>query len=234
MKTTSPSLTGIQYQAVQCSQLFHGLADDELHAVLAYWHLKKYNEPAMVLLEGQTGDSVFLIVEGRAKIYCTDGQGREMVIGYKGAGEMLGEMGFIDGSPRSATVETVTPCTLLWTNREAFLQCCKMAPCMYENLLKIITTQLRLTNARMQTLLASGASCRVARLLIYLAQEQISENSGSLPFTLSQADIGAMTGLTRVSVNSVLSKWKRHNIISIEEHHRINIHDVSALKQEAR
>jgi CRP-like cAMP-binding protein len=234
MRFTHLSLTRKQFQALQNSQLFNGLTEEQLHATINGWQIKRYNGPAVVLLEGQTGDSVFLILEGRAKIYCSDSQGREMVIGYKGAGETLGEMGFIDGSARSATVETVTPCTLLWADRASFLQCCKLSPCIHDNLLKIITTQLRLTNARMQILLAPGASCRVARLLIHLAQRQHpSENTGVLPFKLSQKDIGALTGLSRASVNSVLANWKQRGFVSIDERHQITVHDFTALQQES-
>jgi CRP-like cAMP-binding protein len=175
-----------------------------------------------------------MILEGRAKIYCTDSSGRQMVIGYKGSGELLGEMGFIDGTARSATVETMTPSILLWADRDAFQECCKEAPVIFENLLKIVTTQLRLTNARMQVLLASGAPARVARLLIQMAQQTDAANTAVLPFKLTQSDIGGMTGLSRASVNAVLTGWRQRGIISIDARHIIRINDYAALKRDAQ
>jgi len=234
MKLTHLGLTRNQFQVLQYSQLFHGLSDEQLHIAANHWHVKKHTDPAVLLLEGHSGDSVFMILEGRAKIYCTDSGGREMAIGYKGSGELLGEMGFIDGTARSATVETMTPTTLLWTDRVAFQECCKGAPIIFENLLKIITTQLRLTNARLQVLLAPNASCRVARLLIQIIPDtNVSGNTVVLPFKLSQSDIGAMAGLSRASANAVFAKWKRQGFLSIDAHHCVHIHDFTALKREA-
>jgi CRP/FNR family cyclic AMP-dependent transcriptional regulator len=234
MKLTHLGLTRNQFQVLQYSQLFHGLTDEQLHAAANHWHVKKYNDPTVLLLEGHSGDSVFMILEGRAKIYCTDSSGREMAIGYKGSGEMLGEMGFIDGTARSATVETMTPSILLQTDRDAFQECCRETPIIFENLLKIITTQLRVTNARLQVLLAPNASCRVARLLVQIIPNaDVSGNIVVLPFKLSQTDIGAMAGLSRASANAVFAKWKRQGFISIDVHHCISIHDFAALKREA-
>jgi CRP/FNR family cyclic AMP-dependent transcriptional regulator len=234
MKLTHLGLTRNQFQVLQYSQLFHGLSDEELHIAANHWHVKKHTDPAVLLLEGHSGDSVFMILEGRAKIYCTDSGGREMAIGYKGSGELLGEMGFIDGTARSATVETMTPTTLLWTDRVAFQECCKETPIIFENLFKIITMQLRLTNARMQILLASGAPCRVARLLVQMAQQTENNNTAILPFKLTQSDIGGMTGLSRASVNAVLTGWRQRGIISIDARHIIRINDYAALKRDAQ
>lgn len=234
MRFTRHGLTRKQFQALQNSRLFYGSTEEQLHAIIDRWQVKKYSSPSAVLLEGQTGDSVFLILEGRTKIYCSDSSGREMVVGYKGTGEVLGEMGFIDGTARSATVETITPSTLLWTDRDTFQECCQVAPCILDNLLKIITTQLRLTNARLQVLLAPNASCRVARLLIQIIPDMnVSGNTVVLPFKLSQSDIGAMAGLSRASANAVFAKWNGKASLSIDAHHCVHIHDFTALKREA-
>lgn len=234
MRFTRHGLTRKQFQALQNSQLFYGSTEEQLHAIIDRWQVKKYSSPSAVLLEGQTGDSVFLILEGRAKISCSDSSGREMVVGYKGTGEVLGEMGFIDGTARSATVETITPSTLLWTDRDTFQECCRDAPCILDNLLKIITTQLRVTNTRLQVLLAPGASCRIARLLIHIFPDaDVCDNTIVLPFKLSQAEIGAMAGLSRASANAVFAKWKQQGFISIDAHHYIHIHDFAALTREA-
>jgi len=60
----------------------------------------------IVVSEGDTSDAFYVILSGRVRIYVSDEQGREMVLGEQGPGDFFGEIA-LDGGPRSATVATL-------------------------------------------------------------------------------------------------------------------------------
>lgn len=63
---------------------------------------------ALLIEEGETGDSLFIILSGRVRVFAADRNGREVTYGFYGAGDYVGEMS-LDGEPRSASVMTLEP-----------------------------------------------------------------------------------------------------------------------------
>ena len=76
--------------------------------------MRSYRKNTIVLNEGETGDSLFVLLEGQVKVYATDENGREITYGTIVAGDYFGEMS-LDGGPRSASIMTLdaTLCSLV-------------------------------------------------------------------------------------------------------------------------
>src|SRR4051794_1924932 len=68
-----------------------------------------YETGERLLHEGDAGDSVALIVEGRVKVTHTDSEGHEAVLDFRGAGELVGELSALDQAPRSSSVTAIEP-----------------------------------------------------------------------------------------------------------------------------
>lgn len=63
-----------------------------------------------LMREGETGRDVFLLVEGQAEAYRTAPDGRaEITLNQIHAGDCLGELAMIDGSPRTSSVRATSP-----------------------------------------------------------------------------------------------------------------------------
>ena len=86
------------------------LAEATLHAIAASGVVRSFPKNAVLINEGDTGDSLFIVLAGRIKVYASNEAGKEFVIDFYGPGEYVGEMS-LDGSPRSASVMTVEPTT---------------------------------------------------------------------------------------------------------------------------
>ena len=71
----------------------------------------------MIINEGDRGDTLFVILSGKVKVYVSDDDGREMILDMHDAGEHVGEM-FLDGRPRSAFVMTLEPTTCSVLSRD--------------------------------------------------------------------------------------------------------------------
>jgi CRP/FNR family cyclic AMP-dependent transcriptional regulator len=69
---------------------------------------------AVIINEGDRGDTLFVILAGKVKVYVSDYDGREMILDIHGPGDYVGEMS-LDGRPRSASVMTLeqTTCSVI-------------------------------------------------------------------------------------------------------------------------
>ena len=92
---------------------------ETLRAIAATGVVRTFPKNTVLINEGDIGDSLFIILSGRVKVYASNEAGREIVIDFHGPGEYVGEMS-LDGAPRSASVMTVEPTTCAVVNRAQF------------------------------------------------------------------------------------------------------------------
>ena len=94
-----------------------------LRALARRGELRRLRKGVQIITEGDTGDTLYIVLAGCLRAYSVSADGREVTYGIYGAGEYVGEMG-LDGGPRAANVETVEPtlCVLVTrTTLEAHL-----------------------------------------------------------------------------------------------------------------
>lgn len=106
--------------AIEQDRLLAGL-DPSVARLAARGIVRSYRKNTIVLNEGETGDSVFVLLQGQVKVYATDEDGREITYGTIQAGDYFGEMS-LDGGARSASVMTLEPCLCALVGRAAVQQ----------------------------------------------------------------------------------------------------------------
>jgi hypothetical protein len=100
------------------SPLFSGFSRDELVAVIRGLHLLAFEPGEIVLTEGDAGDSLFVLTEGRVKTFVRDAaQGRQMFMRELKEGDFFGEISILSGKARSATITAATHCEMLELDR---------------------------------------------------------------------------------------------------------------------
>jgi transcriptional regulator with PAS, ATPase and Fis domain len=101
-------------------------------------------EPGHALVrEGERGDGVFVLIEGRVAIRKPIGPEERHVIAVRGAGDWIGEMALLDDQPRSATATAEGPVSALWIPRDAFLEAVTANAAAASDLLATVVTRLR-------------------------------------------------------------------------------------------
>ena len=98
---------------------------------------------AFVVRSGESTDSLYVLLAGRAKVTNTDEDGREIILAWLGPGEFFGEMGLIDGSPRSANVVAAEACELLFLSKDALQRCLQDNFQVVQKLMKTLVMRLR-------------------------------------------------------------------------------------------
>src|SRR3954464_4933287 len=129
MQTTPKrAAIGERTSTLKAVPFFTQLNDRELDVVRSVSTEKSYPKNAVVLTEGDMGDSLYMIQSGKVKVFIGDEDGREIILKILGPGDFFGEMSMIDKQARSASVTTLEPATFLVMTHTAFERCIEQAP----------------------------------------------------------------------------------------------------------
>src|SRR6195256_1055702 len=90
---------GERTMALKAVPFFTTLSDKELDVIRAVATEKSYPKNAVVLTEGEMGDSLYMIQSGKVKVFIGDEDGREIILKILGPGDFFGEMSMIDKQP---------------------------------------------------------------------------------------------------------------------------------------
>ena len=200
--------------ALKAVPFFTQLSDRELDVVRAVATEKTYPKNAVVLTEGEMGDSLYMIQSGKVKVFIGDEDGREIILKILGPGDFFGEMSMIDKQPRSASVTTIEASTFLVLTHTMFEKCVEDAPRIGNMVMRILAQRVREADRKIGTLALMDVYGRVASTLLELSVY----NNGKLMVgeKLSQQDLANMVGASREMVNRILKDLSERGFISIE------------------
>lgn len=216
--------------------LFQNLKAEQLSKLNTLLHRRSFSAGYNIITAEQPGETVYIITSGSVKVYSDEVHGSEVILAILGAGEVVGEMSLADSLGRSATVITLEQTTLLWMDRNNFWSSLREMPEMTYNLVSILSRRLRLANNHARSLAAMDVQGRVAGQLLAFAREYgepVPDGGLLIPLRLTQTDLAALVGASRVRVNQAVGFHKRNGHISIGADHRIVVHDAPALARRA-
>jgi len=191
--------------------------------------IRSFPKNTVFINEGDRGDSLFVIVTGRVKVFVSDNQGREMILDIHGPGQYVGEMA-LDGRPRSASVMTLEATICAMVTRDALKDAIVANPDLAMSLIEELIDRARIATDTIKNLALMDVYGRVARLLLSLARER--DGKLVVPERLTQQDIAAMVGSVREVVGRSLAALEREGAIRIERA-RIVVADRDALRRMA-
>ena len=177
------------------------LAPETLRAIASTGVVRNYPKNAVLINEGDLGDSLYIVLSGRVKVYSSNAAGREVVIAFHGPGEYLGEMS-LDGSPRSASVVTLEPTTCALVTRASFREFILAYPEFALHLIEKLICRMRATTESVKSLALSDVYGRLVKLLLTLAVER--DGKLIVPEKLTQQDIAERVGASRDMISRLL------------------------------
>jgi CRP-like cAMP-binding protein len=182
----------------------------ELQALLRGASLQAFADRGLIFTQGQEGRSVLAVIEGFVKLSsCTPG-GREVVLEVAGPGSVFGEVAVLNGWTRAADALALSPAKLLAIDGRAFLRALERAPAALFEVCRLLSERLRHATEQLTDSVDMPAAARIAKALIQLAglHSHPVGNGLQIDLSLSQRELGGMTGLTRESINKHLSAWR--------------------------
>jgi len=171
----------------------------------------------VLFLAGDAGDGCYRVEDGLVKVTMMSRAGVERILAFFGPGAIVGELAIIDGRPRSASVVAVREAVLKYMSRSTFEEFASVHPEVYKNLIKLLATRLRLTDATLAARSFLSLKGRVARTLLELADD-FGRNVGyghvAIHKKFGQTDLAAMTGIARKNVSRVFIDWRRRKLVT--------------------
>ncbi|MBK6664381.1 MAG: Crp/Fnr family transcriptional regulator [Thermoflexaceae bacterium] len=206
-------------QVVRDLPLLARLPRDDRQALATRARLRSYPSGTTIFREGEPGDSMHVIVEGRVSVSVSNGAGGEATIASVGPGDCVGELSLLDGRPRSAAAIAATATKTMVVTRDSFVEWLAERPPAALALLETLSLRLRRTNEAMSDLIFLDLPHRLAKQIISLAdlQQRLREGApgGSLRIAVTQGELAAMLGVSRESVNKQLNVFQRDGLIAL-------------------
>ncbi len=190
--------------------LFSGLDRDELEAVAELVHAEKFPRDTQIFDAGDSADAVYIVAGGKVNIVITSSDGKELILAVLGEGQIFGEMGLLDASPRSASVVTATMVELLCIHRKDFEALLDRHPRISRKLLRLMSQRLRRANSKMESLAYMDVAGRLARYFLELARDhgQHLGNGWVVVRRPTHADIAHAIGTSRETVSRLINDFE--------------------------
>lgn len=190
-----------------------GSASESLRALAARGELRRYRRHTILISEGDSGDTLYIVLSGRLRAYASASNGREITYGVYGPGEYLGEMS-LDGGPRSASVITLEASTCALVTRRTLEQHIAEHPQFaFELLAKVIR------RARAATLSAKQMALNdvYGRLKELVATAGVPQPDGRrhLPPGMTHLEIAHHLGCSREMVSRLMKDLERGGYVTL-------------------
>jgi CRP/FNR family transcriptional regulator, cyclic AMP receptor protein len=169
--------------------------------------LRSYKKGAVILSEGDNGDTMMVLLSGSVRTYgsCTDslGQSREVTYGTIEGPDYFGEMS-LDGGARSASVEALTACTCSVITRERVRQLLVTSPELAYELICKITTRARTATTTVRNMALLDAYSRLVQVLQDIAEPASEQGQQKIPARTTHAALAQRIGTSREMVSKLL------------------------------
>ncbi len=183
--------------------------------------VRQFAAAAIILNEGDDTRSLYIVLEGRVRMYAFDDHGREFVISEAGPGDYFGELA-LDGGNRSLSVQTLEPTRCCIVPGDAMRQFLIDEPDFVLHLLSKLMRQVRRLTDQLKSLALEDVYRRVVHLLT-----ELSEADGGrrvLRHKLTQQDIADRVGSSREMVNRIMKELNVGGYVSTDASQHLVIH----------
>jgi CRP/FNR family cyclic AMP-dependent transcriptional regulator len=189
------------------------ITDSFVRELATLGRVRSYPKNTVIITEGDSSDSLFVVLSGRVKAFVSDSEGHELILDTQGPGDYVGEMA-LDGKPRSASVVTLEPTTFSVVQREPLRDAIRRNPDFALEMLSKVIERARDATDNVKNLALLDVYGRVARLLLNMAVE--TDGKLRIPEKITQQEIAERVGASRDMVSRIFRDLTVGGYISVE------------------
>lgn len=213
-----PDRLALARDALADSDVFGALYDEDIEKLMPLGRLVHVPAGRTVFQKGDPGDCLMIVVSGRIRIGTVGLDGREVMLNLVETAEVFGEIGVLDGKPRSADAAALTDCELFVLDRARMMDFLERHPDVAIRLIGILCERLRHSTELIEDTMLLGMEQRVAKTLLRIGRRYGIEKNGVVRIEngLSQRDLGSFAGLARENVNRQMRSFKERGLIEVD------------------
>jgi CRP-like cAMP-binding protein len=211
--------------------LLEGLDEAILDRLAGLMSVRHYQRREFVLLNGQQGDDLMFLLDGRLQVVNVTEDGREVGIFFIAPGQYFGELSVIDSLPRSASVVAVNASQVALLPKQHARALIFHNPLVAERMLTHLALIVRLSSSQRMLLSIPNAFQRVYAQLLQFTRK---DESGTLaiPNVPTHQEIAIMVNTSRETVSRAINAL--FEIGALEKNSRnLIVRDPAALKKAA-
>jgi CRP-like cAMP-binding protein len=181
-----------------------------------------FEKGAILFLEGAPASMVLLLTSGRVKLFKVSSEGNEVILGFLGSHDLLGEEILFREGVRSFSAQAMERTTACVCTKEGFESLATSHPVISAKITRTLGEKLSQMSDQLADIAMYDVRNRLIRLLARLAREQ--GESTHLGLTLDRhithEDLGALVGASRVMVSNVLLDLRESGLLRMDSQHR--------------
>ena len=220
---------------VRQAPLFAALDPEAASALQSTMTTVELGRGEILFHEGDPGDRLYVIVDGKVKLGRASGDGRENLLAVLGPGEMFGELSLFDPGPRNATATAVADTTLIGLGSDDLGSWLDGRPDVSRQLLSALARRLRRTNEALADLVFSDVPGRVAKALLDLSERfgRPVEGGVLVSHDLTPEELAQLVGASRETVNKALADFASRGWLRLEAR-AVVLLDIERMRRRAR
>lgn len=204
---------------------FSGLSSAELDSIRQFVFARTAERGQVILLEGEAGEALFIVVSGVVKVFKTSAEGKEQILSLVRPGESFNDVSVFGGGPNLASAEAMGPVGLYGIRQAELKGILQKYPRVTLNIIKVLAERVRQLVSLVEDLSFRHVTGRVAKILLEYAGDR-----GGQSHRLTQQEMAGMAGTAREVVARSLKALEEEGAIRFERH-RIVITDREALEE---
>lgn len=195
--------------------IFDGLGDAVLERLAARCVPRAVGEGFTLFRAGERCAGLYVVLEGRVRIYRTSPDGREQTIAVEGPGRPVAELPLFDDGPYPASAVTMAPSRLMFLPRGEFEHAFRTDPDVAASVVRALGVRLRHMVQLVETLAFRDVAARLAMLLADHAERHGQVIGGGVVLDLerTQEELAAEIGTARESVSRAMKQLKARGLI---------------------
>lgn len=181
---------------------------------------------------GQAGNEVMVLISGRVKVTYLTEEGREVVLDFRGPGDLIGEIAVVDGRPRANDVQALDAVEALTVPAADFKTLVAGRPTFANQLLRDVLRRFRDSDRKLVEFGASHAIGRVAARLVELVDRfgTVTSSGHVIDLPITQEELAGWTGASREAVAKALHTLRASGLIATDRR-LITVLDLEGLKR---
>jgi len=203
--------------------LFESLNPEEKQHIQALFRRPVYEKGEFLFLEGEPAQTIFVVVEGRVKLYKTSDDGKEIVFGFLTPHSLFGDETLFNDSIRTMSAQALERTRLCACYKTDFEALVAQNSTISMKIIRMLGDRINKMAEQLSDMAVYETQRRLARTLVRLARahgEHI-EDGYRLTFRLTHDDLGALVGASRVMVTNVLKSLKKAGVVRDDPDHRL-------------
>jgi CRP-like cAMP-binding protein len=208
------------------------LSDPDKNELYRIGHKRTFSKNDYIFKAGDHDSNVWILTQGRVKIFKSSAQGRDILLWFALAGDIFGMAECMQERSRMVYALASEDTEAISISHTKFKEWICVRPEISYILMKIMTERMREISLRFLSLANGNIQLEIAQLLLRLASTYgtLVGTDLHIGIPLTEQDIADMVGTSRQGVSSCLANMKRHGIIDCVRHF-MAIKNLDQLKQ---